>query len=131
MDLAGRWLRTLGHEVVLTREPGATTLGQRLREVLLDPHGEISPRAEAMLYAADRAHHVQAVIRPALESGAVVVTDRYVDSSVAYQGAGRTLPAEDVVRLSAWATGGLTPDLTIVLDAVSYTHLTLPTTPYV
>jgi dTMP kinase len=116
VQLVGQWLQGLGHEVVLTREPGSTTLGRRLREVLLDPQGEISPRAEALLYAADRAHHVNTVVRPALAAGAVVVTDRYVDSSVAYQGAGRALPAEDVVRLSAWATDGLTPDLTIVLD---------------
>ena len=116
VQLAGRWLESVGHRVLLTREPGATTLGSRLREVLLDPHGEISPRAEAMLYAADRAHHVHTVVRPALESGHVVVTDRYVDSSVAYQGAGRALPAEEILRLSAWATGGLTPDLTVVLD---------------
>ena len=114
--LARAWLQELGHRVVLTREPGATPLGRRLREVLLDPQGEVSPRAEALLYAADRAHHVYTVIRPALEDGAVVVTDRYVDSSVAYQGAGRALPVEDVVAASIWATGGLTPDLTVVLD---------------
>ena len=116
VQLAGQWLGALGHQVVLTREPGATTLGRLLREVLLDPQSEVSPRAEAMLYAADRAHHVHTVIRPALEAGAVVVTDRYVDSSVAYQGAGRALPAEDVEALSTWATGGLTPHLTVVLD---------------
>ena len=114
--LARAWLQELGHRVVLTREPGATPLGRRLREVLLDPQGQVSPRAEALLYAADRAHHVHTVVRPALEAGAVVVTDRYVDSSVAYQGAGRALPVEDVVAASIWATGGLTPDLTVVLD---------------
>ncbi len=114
--LARAWLQELGYRVVLTREPGATPLGRRLREVLLDPSGQVSPRAEALLYAADRAHHVHTVVRPALEAGAVVVTDRYVDSSVAYQGAGRALPTEDVVAASIWATGGLTPDLTVVLD---------------
>jgi dTMP kinase len=114
--LVRTWLQELGHRVVLTREPGATPLGRRLREVLLDPQGQVSPRAEALLYAADRAHHVHTVVRPALEAGAVVVTDRYVDSSVAYQGAGRALPTEDVVAASIWATGGLTPDLTVVLD---------------
>lgn len=115
--LLAAWLRDLGHVVVVTREPGATTIGGRLREMLLDPrtHG-LSARAEALMYAADRAQHVDEVIRPALERGAVVVTDRYVDSSLAYQGAGRTLPRHEVRRMSQWATGGLVPDLTVVLD---------------
>ncbi len=111
------WLRDLGHEVVLTREPGATPVGERLREVLLHAReADLAPRAEALLFAADRAQHVETVVRPALERGAVVVTDRYVDSSVAYQGAGRDLDGEDVARLSRWATGGLLPDLTVLLD---------------
>jgi dTMP kinase len=108
-----------GRDVVLTREPGATEVGQRIRGLLLDHHPsgfEISPRAEALLYAADRAHHVASVVRPALAKGAVVLSDRYIDSSLAYQGAGRTLPAEDVSWLSAWATGGLRPDLVVLLD---------------
>ena len=88
-----------------------------MREIVLDPATEgLSDRAEALLYAADRAQHVDTVVRPALERGAVVVTDRYVDSSVAYQGAGRALSAEEVARVSAWATGGLVPNLTVVLD---------------
>lgn len=115
-ELLARWLREdLGHEVVLTREPGDTPLGQRLRHVLL--HGDdIDPRAEALLFAADRAQHVASVVRPALRRGAVVVTDRYSDSSVAYQGAGRALDGDEVAHLSRWATQGLVPDLTVVLD---------------
>ena len=111
------WLQSTGREVVQTREPGATAAGQRIRELLLDPAtGGLAPRAEALLYAADRAQHVAHVILPALERGAVVVTDRYVDSSLAYQGAGRALELAEVARLSRWATGGLRPDLTLLLD---------------
>ncbi|MGH3342169.1 MAG: dTMP kinase, partial [Carbonactinosporaceae bacterium] len=111
------WLRAKGHEVVLTREPGATAVGERLRAVLLDRDADgLSPRAEALLYAADRAEHVHDVVRPSLVRGAVVVSDRYVDSSIAYQGAGRALPVEEIRRLSRWATDGLAPDLTVVLD---------------
>jgi dTMP kinase len=111
------WLQSTGREVVQTREPGATPAGQRIRSMLLDPAtGGISPRAEALLYAADRAQHVAHVVLPALERGAVVVTDRYVDSSLAYQGAGRALELAEVARLSRWATGGLRPDLTLLLD---------------
>ena len=116
-ELLVTWLRDRGHEVVVTREPGATPVGARLRELLLDPAtARLAPRAEALLYAADRAQHVAEVLRPALDRGAVVVTDRYVDSSLAYQGAGRELDREEVARISRWATGGLTPDLTVVLD---------------
>jgi dTMP kinase len=110
------WLESLGHEVVLTREPGATPTGAQIRRLLLDPAAGIAPRAEALLYAADRAQHVAGVVLPALERGAVVVTDRYVDSSLAYQGAGRSLELSEVARLSRWATGGLVPDLTLLLD---------------
>jgi dTMP kinase len=109
------WLESLGHEVVLTREPGGTPAGQELRQVVL--HGDhLSARAEALIFAADRAHHVETVIRPALLRGAVVVTDRFIDSSVAYQGAGRALDADEVARISAWATADLVPDLTVLLD---------------
>jgi dTMP kinase len=111
------WLRDQGYDVVATHEPGATKIGMRLRALLLDTsHTGLSARAETLMYAADRAEHVDSLIRPALERGAVVVTDRYVDSSLAYQGAGRRLAAADVASLNDWATGGLMPDLTIVLD---------------
>jgi dTMP kinase len=111
---AGQWLRSLGREVVETREPGGTPLGQEVRRLVLDPDGQVTPRAEALLYAADRAHHVETVIRPALTSGAIVLTDRYVDSTLAYQGAGRGL--DDARLITAWATGGLLPDITVLLD---------------
>lgn len=106
-----------GHDVVRTREPGATGAGKVIRDLLLSPStGDLEPRAEALLYAADKAQHVAEVIRPALDRGAIVVCDRYVDSLIAYQGAGRVLAAEDVARLAHWATGGLEPDLTVLLD---------------
>jgi len=111
------WLREQGYDVITTREPGATKVGMRLRAVLLDTaHAGLSARAETLLFAADRAEHVASVINPALDRGAVVVTDRYVDSSLAYQGAGRKLPAAEVARVNQWATGGLVPDLTVLLD---------------
>jgi dTMP kinase len=110
------WLADeVGHEVVLTHEPGATPTGQRLRELLL--HGDdLAPRAEALMFAADRAQHVATVVRPALERGAMVVTDRFLDSSIAYQGAGRALDPAEIAQLSRWATGGLLPDMTVLLD---------------
>lgn len=108
-------LRGQGRAVVLTREPGGTALGQTLRDAVL--HGEhVDARTEALLYATDRAHHVASLVRPALERGAVVVTDRYLDSSVAYQGTGRDLGADEVENLSLWATRGLLPALTVLLD---------------
>ncbi|MBO0832337.1 MAG: dTMP kinase, partial [Actinobacteria bacterium] len=111
------WLRDQGYDVVTTHEPGATKMGMRLRALLLDTaHTGLAPRAEALMYAADRAEHVQSVIVPALERGAIVVTDRYMDSSLAYQGAGRELPVVEIAGLNNWATDGLLPDLTIVLD---------------
>jgi dTMP kinase len=111
---AAGWLRSLGHDVLETREPGGTPLGKELRRLVLDPDGHVTPRAEALLYAADRAHHVETVIRPALDAGAIVLTDRYVDSTLAYQGGGRGLGDARVV--TDWATGGLLPDLTVLLD---------------
>ncbi|MCP2347616.1 dTMP kinase [Nonomuraea roseoviolacea] len=111
------WLRDQGYDVVQTREPGSTKTGMRLRAILLDAAERgLSPRAEALMYAADRSEHVEKVIRPALRRGAIVVCDRYVDSSLAYQGAGRALDSEDVARVNSWATGGLLPDLTVLID---------------
>lgn len=111
------WLRDQGYDVVTTQEPGATRVGMRLRAILLDmSHKGLSARAEALLYAADRAEHIDSVIRPALERGAIVITDRFIDSSLAYQGAGRALLVEEVARLNRWATNGLAPDLTVLLD---------------
>ncbi len=111
------WLRELGYDVETTHEPGATKVGMRLRALLLDTaHTGMSPQAEALMYAADRAEHVASVIAPALDRGAIVITDRYVDSSLAYQGAGRRLPVEEIARFNWWATGGRVPDLTILLD---------------
>jgi len=115
--LLKKWLEQEGEEVVLSREPGGTDLGQGLRKILLGHEtGAISPRAEALLYAADRAHHVFSTIRPALDRGDVVITDRYFDSSIAYQGAGRVLQPNEVARISRWATESLFPTLTIIID---------------
>ncbi|HEY5247062.1 MAG TPA: dTMP kinase [Dermatophilaceae bacterium] len=109
------WLEELGHTVVVTREPGGTAFGRTIRELVL--HGDhVAPRAEALLFAADRAHHVETKILPALGRGEVVVTDRYMDSSIAYQGAGRDLGVDEVRDLNSWATGGLVPALTVLID---------------
>lgn len=119
-----------GREVVRTREPGGTPAAEAIRAVLLDPANEgLDARAEALLFAAARGEHVARVIRPALDRGAVVITDRYVDSSLAYQGVARELGVERVLELSMWATGGLLPDLTFVLDidpAVGLARVTDP-----
>lgn len=110
-------LEQRGREVVLTFEPGDTPVGAELRRIVLSPEtGTLSDRTEVLLYAADKAEHVDTVVLPALERGAVVVTDRYVDSTLAYQGAGRTLPVTDVAHVARWATGDLRPHLTVVLD---------------
>ena len=143
-------LREEGREVVATREPGGTPAGERIRALVLEG-GEIAPWTEAALFAAARAQLVDEVIRPALASGADVISDRYIDSSLAYQGIARGLGVERVLELNLLATSGLLPDRTFFLaippedtagrkdaepdrierEAVSYTHLTLPTTPYV
>ncbi|MEU9056606.1 dTMP kinase [Streptomyces sp. NPDC048384] len=116
-EALAEWIRGKGHEVVVTREPGATAVGKRLRSILLDVSSAgLSHRAEALLYAADRAEHVDTVVRPALERGAIVISDRYVDSSVAYQGAGRDLSPTEIARINRWATNGLAPHLTVLLD---------------
>lgn len=110
-------LRAAGHEVLLTREPGGTEVGERLRSLVLDPaHAPIDAVTEALIFAASRSAHVRQLILPALQAGRTVVTDRYVDSSVAYQGAGRALGPDTVAGLNDWATGGLDPDLTVLLD---------------
>lgn len=109
-------LRLIGHEIVLSREPGATAIGKQIRQLLLHSDEKIDPRAEALLFAADRAHHVATVIRPALDAGKIVILDRYIDSSLAYQGAGRKLSVDEVRMLSMWATEELWPDITFVLD---------------
>jgi dTMP kinase len=110
------WLEERGRTVVRTREPGGTDVGLEIRQIVLHHRGEVDPRAEALLYAADRAQHVGTKLRPALARGDVIVQDRYLDSSVAYQGAGRVLGATEVRDLSLWAAEGLLPDLTVLLD---------------
>lgn len=115
-ELLEKWLTDAGNTVLRTREPGGSEVGQLIRDIVLHHRGDIAPRAEALLYAADRAHHVATVVRPALERGEIVLQDRYLDSSVAYQGAGRVLDATEVRELSLWATEGALPDLTLLLD---------------
>jgi dTMP kinase len=125
---AGRvadWLRGEGYDVLLTHEPGDTEVGQKLRGIVLDPAtGAISDRTEALIYAADKAEHVERVVAPALARGAVVVTDRYVDSTLAYQGAGRALRDREVEKVARWATGDLRPHLTVLLDLAPEAGLT-------
>jgi len=114
--LLAEWLGAQGRTVLHTREPGGSEVGVLIRNIVLHHRGEVAPRAEALLYAADRAHHVATVVRPALQRGDVVIQDRYLDSSVAYQGAGRVLDATEVRDLSLWATEGALPDVTVLLD---------------
>jgi len=116
LDLLQSWLEGRGREVLRTLEPGGTELGQEIRHLLLHRKGDVAARAEALLYAADRAHHVATKIRPALASGKVVLSDRYFDSSVAYQGAARELDVNEVRNISLWAVDNLIPDLTVLLD---------------
>jgi dTMP kinase len=111
-----RALKRAGYEVVLTREPGGTALGRRLRRILLHTTSKVSPHAELFMYLADRAQHVEEIIRPALAAGKVVISERFFDSTLAYQGAGRGLPREQLVELNRAATGDLQPDVTILLD---------------
>ena len=115
-QLLGEWLQAQGRTVVRTREPGGTEVGVAIREIVLHHRGEVAPRAEALLYAADRAQHIATLVRPALARGEIVIQDRYLDSSVAYQGAGRVLGGTEVRDLSLWAVEGLLPHLTLLLD---------------
>ncbi|MGI8887841.1 MAG: dTMP kinase [Nocardioidaceae bacterium] len=111
------WLRERGYDVILTHEPGDSAVGHKLRQILLDPQtGDIDSRAETLLYAADKAEHVERLIRPALARGVVVITDRYVDSTLAYQGAGRDLAVSEIEHIARWATSDLRPHLTVLLD---------------
>jgi dTMP kinase len=115
-EMLGEWFSKKGREVIFTREPGGTELGLELREIVLHSRGHISAKSEALIYAADRAHHIETVVRSALERNAVVIQDRYIDSSVAYQGAGRVLDGKEIRDLSMWATDNLVPNLTVLLD---------------
>jgi dTMP kinase len=116
-QLLGEWLREQGYAVLLTFEPGDTVVGRELRRIVLSPEtGQLSDRTEALLYAADKAEHVDTVVQPALDRGDVVITDRYVDSTLAYQGAGRSLVVDEVEQVARWATHDLRPHLTVVLD---------------
>ena len=116
MRMLASELRLRGREVVVTREPGGTPLGTRVRQLVLDSEEQVDPLAELLLYAADRAQHVRTLVRPALDSGHVVLSDRYADATVAYQGAGRGFPDETISALVGLATGGLMPDLTLIFD---------------
>jgi dTMP kinase len=117
LALLAEHLEQHGFDVVRTSEPGGSQVGRRIRAIVLDPAtGVIDDRTETLLYAADKAEHVATVLRPALDRGAVVLTDRYVDSTLAYQGAGRNLGVDDVAMVARWATSGLRPHLTVLLD---------------
>ena len=115
-ELLREWLTARGRAVVRTREPGGTEVGRMIREIVLHHRGDLGERAEALLFTADRSHHVDTVVRPALERGDIVIQDRYLDSSVAYQGAARGLGADAVRNLSLWATHDALPDVTVLLD---------------
>ncbi|QGN33971.1 dTMP kinase [Microlunatus sp. Gsoil 973] len=111
------WLAETGRAFLRTFEPGDSAVGKQIRSIVLDPStGDLAPKAESLLYAADKAHHLATVVRPALARGAVVVCDRYVDSMLAYQGAGRVLDLDEVEHIARWATDDLRPDLTVLLD---------------
>lgn len=116
LRLLNTFLHARGCDALVTREPGGTTLGLRLREALLDAHEEVDPLTELLVFAADRAQHVRRKLIPALEAGAVVISDRYADATIAYQGGGRGFPPELIAQIVQLATGGLTPDLTLLFD---------------
>ena len=116
IELLNKYLKNKGFDTLLTREPGAKGLGVKLREILLNYDGEVSPQCESFLFLADRAQHIDCIIKPALKEGKIILCDRHTDSTVAYQGYGRGLDIEEIKTLNNIATGGLKPDLTIVLD---------------
>ena len=116
IKLIDEYLRSKGYKTLLTREPGSKGLGEKIRDILLNYEGEVSSRCESFLFLADRAQHVDCIIKPALQEGTIVLCDRHTDSTVAYQGYGRGLDIEEIKKLNALATGGLKPDLTIVFD---------------
>ena len=116
IELLDKYLKNKGFDTLLTREPGAKGLGVKLREILLNYDGEVSPQCESFLFLADRAQHIDCIIKPALKEGKIILCDRHTDSTVAYQGYGRGLDIEEIKTLNNIATGGLKPDLTIVLD---------------
>jgi len=115
-ELLVKYLRGKGLDVILTREPGGVEISERIRAILIERGLSISPKAELFLFLASRAQHTDELIRPSLQRGHIVVCDRYIDASVAYQGYGRRLPVEMIKRLNDWATGGLRPNLTVLLD---------------
>ena len=116
IKLLDEYLQNKGYRTLLTREPGSKGLGIKLREILLNYDGEVSPTCESFLFLADRAQHVDCIIKPALKDGIIVLCDRHTDSTVAYQGYGRGLDLDQIHELNKIATSGLKPDLTIVLD---------------
>lgn len=114
--LLAKYLKAQGREVVVTREPGARGLGEKIREILLNYDGEVSSRAEAFMFLADRAQHIDVIVNPAIKSGKIVLCDRHTDSSVAYQGYGRRLDIDEIKRLNSIATNGKKPDMTFIFD---------------
>lgn len=114
--LLAKYLKAQGREVVVTREPGARGLGEKIREILLNYDGEVSSRAEAFMFLADRAQHIDVIVNPAIKSGKIVLCDRHTDSSVAYQGYGRMLDIDEIKRLNSIATNGKKPDMTLIFD---------------
>jgi dTMP kinase len=117
LRLLASFLRMRGLEVITTREPGGTPLGKLIRTVVLDPEGEVDPLAELLLFAADRAQHVRTLLRPAISSGSIVLSDRYADATAAYQGSGRKFTSETIAKVIEIATEGLKPDLTLIFDS--------------